>query len=747
MRGTTMTSEALAATTAARTPQKSLTCALCLEVYTSPRLLPCHHTFCLTCLEGLASAHGGKTFPCPSCRKPTAVPPKEGVQAFQSNFYITEEELERARSGTDSATCLQHPVELLVFLCEDCDKVICIRCKLTEHERHKTEDLPKAAARCQDHLAKERERLQDAINRLDCKVKEGQDNLKAAQAKAEAVKEQVDAQHDALVANASRWRQAVLVDLAKVKAAVEEQLTNDIRLVQQERDSLLQFRRRLDLTLEDPSDAELVDFDREMRTGDGSEEELARIESKVPTTTLRLGLHSDVSNITGVDICRFLGRPVKLVIPPTSTPAEIITPHVRCGDVAEAWRCEVHAMCVLDDGSMHVTYGTGWWEYTDDSWLCVTKRNREIPIDIGLRGRVTFKKYDKDKYLYSPYVSDDGLELRLNPKSRSMCQLDYAPSLPAAVKQIEVTCSCPVEVEEKVEFTLSTSRPFAFDVSGDGELFAILEEEASEGSLASSSRITNSVQRETACKPGDKEANPNSSQTSQSRGGKTQIRESQARSRESQALADESFERVANERLGQRQESSDQSSDRRTDGQLSQERTTSNIASQEEASEKTNEAAAVTRDGYAEGGPKVQRNFRTEQCRAANRVVRLYRKHQNIPISTYTASSLPTDVCFWGTGEEERLMVTDWLNDCVHVVRVQNDICHFERYLSAGCSDLVRPTALDTDCRGNLWIGCSTGWVLKCERILEEGTTVEDLCEPDEETQSDVDDDVDLIDA
>nr|KAG5713799.1 hypothetical protein BaRGS_024426 [Batillaria attramentaria] len=643
-----MTSEVALAAGGRTVQLKSLTCALCLDIYTSPRLLPCHHTFCLACIEGLAKATKGKSFPCPTCRKPTQVPPKEGVQAFQANFYITEEDLELARSGVDSAMCPKHSVEPLVFFCEDCDKVICIRCKLTDHDKHNTEDLPKVGVRCKEQLVQARARLEDSVGRLEKKVTEAQDNLKAAQAKAEAVKQQVDAQHDTLVAKLAGWRLAVLNDLTKVTASLEEQLANDARHMQQELDSLLQLRRRLDMTLEDPADAELVDMEREMRTGDGSEEELARIEGKAPTTTLRPGLHSDVTSIMGVDICRFLGRPVKLITP-IATPTEVITPYVRCGE--QDSRREVHALCVLDDATMHVTYGGTWTDYTDDSWLCVTKRKVEIPIDIGLKGRVTFKKYDKTKYFYSPYVSDDSCELRLNAKSRTMYQLDYAPSLPGAVKRVEVICGCPVEVEEKVEFKINVQRPFAFDVSSDGNLFAVLEEERSDGGV-------------------------------------------------------------------------------------------------------TVAAGKSPENAGKEGENEVKRNFRTEQLRGVKRVVRLYRRNISDPVSTYAAPSLPTDVCFWKTGnDEERLVVADWLNDSVHMVQVaENGECCFERYLACGCSSLVRPTAFDTDAQGNLWIGCGSGWVLKCERLRQPCDT-EDSDAPAgettvvEETHSDVDDDVELLDA
>ena len=30
---------------------EQLTCSICLEQYTKPKTLPCHHSFCLNCIE------------------------------------------------------------------------------------------------------------------------------------------------------------------------------------------------------------------------------------------------------------------------------------------------------------------------------------------------------------------------------------------------------------------------------------------------------------------------------------------------------------------------------------------------------------------------------------------------------------------------------------------------------------------------------------------------------------------------
>ena len=58
-----------------------LTCAVCLEKYRRPKLLPCFHTFCLTCLESLAPPPA-PSLTCPACRTVVPLPPG-GVAEFQ----------------------------------------------------------------------------------------------------------------------------------------------------------------------------------------------------------------------------------------------------------------------------------------------------------------------------------------------------------------------------------------------------------------------------------------------------------------------------------------------------------------------------------------------------------------------------------------------------------------------------------------------------------------------------------------
>ncbi|XP_041346808.1 uncharacterized protein LOC121366418 [Gigantopelta aegis] len=52
-----------------------ISCSLCLEVFTDPRVLPCGHTFCLTCLQNHIDANNTDyTFVCPNCRDVVGIP-------------------------------------------------------------------------------------------------------------------------------------------------------------------------------------------------------------------------------------------------------------------------------------------------------------------------------------------------------------------------------------------------------------------------------------------------------------------------------------------------------------------------------------------------------------------------------------------------------------------------------------------------------------------------------------------------
>ena len=161
-------------------------CALCLEGYKTPRVLPCQHCFCEDCLTQDISKNSkpGGTFECPSCRQEVDIP-KEGVAGFPVSFTLnklqdTLDKLSKQKcnnyekSGTtkvclkcfpshhhstsetstddptaelggafgglesiilESIFCKTHPKKHMSLYCEDCKEAICNACT-ANHKRH-----------------------------------------------------------------------------------------------------------------------------------------------------------------------------------------------------------------------------------------------------------------------------------------------------------------------------------------------------------------------------------------------------------------------------------------------------------------------------------------------------------------------------------------------------------------------------------------------------------------------------------
>ena len=124
--------------------EEQLTCPVCLDLYTNPRILPCHHSFCKECLEGLPQEREAREdtyyLACPTCRQRTKVP-REGVEAFPVAFNINNlkeisQSLKNKVSPTQQVTCIDHDQPLDMF-CVTCETVICRYCAVRTHEGHK----------------------------------------------------------------------------------------------------------------------------------------------------------------------------------------------------------------------------------------------------------------------------------------------------------------------------------------------------------------------------------------------------------------------------------------------------------------------------------------------------------------------------------------------------------------------------------------------------------------------------------
>ena len=114
--------------------KEQLTCSVCLDQYTNPKLLECFHVFCENCIKPLPvrqTATQGQVVECPNCRQPTSLP-QNGVAGLRGAFLIhhlfdIHDTLEKV-SAPAKTQCNKCKKRNSSCYCRTC-KFICEKCK------------------------------------------------------------------------------------------------------------------------------------------------------------------------------------------------------------------------------------------------------------------------------------------------------------------------------------------------------------------------------------------------------------------------------------------------------------------------------------------------------------------------------------------------------------------------------------------------------------------------------------------
>ena len=122
--------------------EEQLTCSICLEQYTNPKILPCFHSFCLDCLGGVPldlTQQGNYSIRCPTCRSPCQLP-QQGVHALPPSFTINNltevyNLLKKVKvtSGKGFTSCDKCQTNDGDRYCKQCAKFLCRQC-LQHHD-------------------------------------------------------------------------------------------------------------------------------------------------------------------------------------------------------------------------------------------------------------------------------------------------------------------------------------------------------------------------------------------------------------------------------------------------------------------------------------------------------------------------------------------------------------------------------------------------------------------------------------
>ncbi|XP_066588026.1 RING finger protein nhl-1 isoform X3 [Prorops nasuta] len=146
--------------------EQLLTCAICLDRYRNPKLLPCQHSFCMEpCMDGLVD-YVRRQVKCPECRAEHRIP-YQGVQAFPTNVTLQRflelhieitGELPDPTSGQTMERCGVCSEKSYCSLCVHCEKKCCPECK----DAH-MDILRREITRINSQVRRGLHRLQDAL--------------------------------------------------------------------------------------------------------------------------------------------------------------------------------------------------------------------------------------------------------------------------------------------------------------------------------------------------------------------------------------------------------------------------------------------------------------------------------------------------------------------------------------------------------------------------------------------------------
>ena len=118
--------------------EDQITCPICMEHFSDPRVLPCLHSYCLTCLQRVL-VEGNYSLPCPTCRSPCPVPDK-GLASLPPSFVVNNlmevYDLMKKVSAHQHVSCDNCDNTNADSYCKQCATFLCPEC-LHHHNKWK----------------------------------------------------------------------------------------------------------------------------------------------------------------------------------------------------------------------------------------------------------------------------------------------------------------------------------------------------------------------------------------------------------------------------------------------------------------------------------------------------------------------------------------------------------------------------------------------------------------------------------
>ncbi|NXL95548.1 TRI59 protein, partial [Alectura lathami] len=232
--------------------EEELTCSICYSLFEDPRVLPCSHTFCRNCLEGVIQLSSNLSIwrplrvplKCPNCRSIVEIP-ASGTEALPINFAlkaIIDKYRQEARS--EAATCSEHYGQPLNVYCLRDKQLVCGHClTIGKHNGHPIDDLHSAYLKEKESSGKILEQLTDKHWSNVCLLIE---KLKEQKSQCESVvqddRKAVVQYFKKLTDTLEHKKQALLTALDEINTKISEEyepLIEDLKKVREEQLELM----------------------------------------------------------------------------------------------------------------------------------------------------------------------------------------------------------------------------------------------------------------------------------------------------------------------------------------------------------------------------------------------------------------------------------------------------------------------------------------------------------------------------
>ncbi len=146
--------------------KEQLRCAICLSVYTNPKVLQCFHVFCESCLKDVVKGQNGPLLlNCPTCRNVTSIP---AVTALPSAFHISGLfDIKNIITPSEKVPlyCPEHANKELELYCQTCENLTCLKCiiKGGKHQNHDCVEIEEAFKKYKEEVKSSLEPLEKQL--------------------------------------------------------------------------------------------------------------------------------------------------------------------------------------------------------------------------------------------------------------------------------------------------------------------------------------------------------------------------------------------------------------------------------------------------------------------------------------------------------------------------------------------------------------------------------------------------------